>query len=386
MKFVIFWGTHYSYNRGVNALTISLINLIRDNYPKSEITLYGSGESEEKIIDKKLKFIPLSLKEIFSKNYRNTLLSEIKSSDFILDLSEGDSFTDIYGRKRMLIQSFFKFVECRYNSLYLMPQTIGPFKSNISKSLAKQIIYKSKKVYSRDNLSSKYVHKLCKIESPVYPDLAFYLKPNKPPGYEDIFNKSKKCIGLNINGLLWNKGYNKKNQFNFKIPYKKLIDFILMKLSEYDLQIYIIPHTYNSERPILLEDDLSASKEIYNSNINADNINIIDKNFTAEEIKWIISKMDFFIGSRMHSCIASMSQGIPTIAIAYSRKFQGLFSSIDLGNLVIDPISEDSKENILNKILSSYTERDYHKKVLNTKMKNIKMNLKKMIEDVVENE
>ena len=39
--------------------------------------------------------------------------------------------------------------------------------------------------------------------------------------------------------------------------------------------------------------------------------------------------MDIFIGSRMHSTIASFSSGVVTIPISYSRKFEGLFGSLD---------------------------------------------------------
>ena len=38
--------------------------------------------------------------------------------------------------------------------------------------------------------------------------------------------------------------------------------------------------------------------------------------------------MDFFIGSRMHSTIASFSCGVPTVPVSYSRKFEGLFDSL----------------------------------------------------------
>ena len=38
----------------------------------------------------------------------------------------------------------------------------------------------------------------------------------------------------------------------------------------------------------------------------------------------------------MHSCIAALSQNIPTIAISYSKKFKGVFESVGAGDYVID--------------------------------------------------
>jgi polysaccharide pyruvyl transferase WcaK-like protein len=46
----------------------------------------------------------------------------------------------------------------------------------------------------------------------------------------------------------------------------------------------------------------------------------------------------------MHACIAAISQGIPTVLIAYSDKFQGVMSSIELEGLVVDPRSMDETE------------------------------------------
>ena len=53
------------------------------------------------------------------------------------------------------------------------------------------------------------------------------------------------------------------------------------------------------------------------------------------EAKNYICHMDLFIGARMHATIGSFSSGVPTIPIAYSRKFEGVFGSIGY-NINID--------------------------------------------------
>ena len=37
----------------------------------------------------------------------------------------------------------------------------------------------------------------------------------------------------------------------------------------------------------------------------------------------------------MHACIAALSHGIPTTAVAYSKKFIGFFDSVGLGDYVM---------------------------------------------------
>jgi polysaccharide pyruvyl transferase WcaK-like protein len=61
--------------------------------------------------------------------------------------------------------------------------------------------------------------------------------------------------------------------------------------------------------------------------------------YDQNEIKYIVGQCDVFIGARMHACIAALSQAIPAIGIAYSRKFIGVFETVGAGSLVADPRS-----------------------------------------------
>jgi polysaccharide pyruvyl transferase WcaK-like protein len=45
----------------------------------------------------------------------------------------------------------------------------------------------------------------------------------------------------------------------------------------------------------------------------------------------------FFIGSRMHACLAAISQCVPTVSIAYSSKFITVMKTFSMGHYVADP-------------------------------------------------
>ena len=55
---------------------------------------------------------------------------------------------------------------------------------------------------------------------------------------------------------------------------------------------------------------------------------MLSPDLDASEVKWCISKLDWFVGSRMHATIAALSSGVPCAAIAYSRKFRGVFATL----------------------------------------------------------
>jgi len=62
-----------------------------------------------------------------------------------------------------------------------------------------------------------------------------------------------------------------------------------------------------------------------------DRIGVVRGQYSPSEIKYIIGSCDFFIGARMHACIAALSQGIPAVAIAYSDKFTGVMQTVGAG-------------------------------------------------------
>lgn len=70
--------------------------------------------------------------------------------------------------------------------------------------------------------------------------------------------------------------------------------------------------------------------------------------------------MDIFIGSRMHSTIASFSSRVVTILISYSRKFEGLFGSLNYPYVV--NAKEESTESAFELVMKYISEEDDLKK------------------------
>jgi polysaccharide pyruvyl transferase WcaK-like protein len=83
---------------------------------------------------------------------------------------------------------------------------------------------------------------------------------------------------------------------------------------------------------------------------------ILAPRFTSpSEAKTYIAGMDFFMGARMHACIAAFSSGVPVIPMAYSRKFEGLFGSLGYPH-VVDCTTEQNAQ-ILEKIAVAFGQR-----------------------------
>jgi polysaccharide pyruvyl transferase WcaK-like protein len=101
--------------------------------------------------------------------------------------------------------------------------------------------------------------------------------------------------------------------------------------------------------------------------------------------------MDVFVGARMHATIAAFSSGVPTIPIAYSRKFEGLFGSLGY-NHVIDITklnTEQAFETIIREIKDyKVLKQDVDRGMIIAEEKRLELRdiLEKVISQVKEND
>ena len=78
-------------------------------------------------------------------------------------------------------------------------------------------------------------------------------------------------------------------------------------------------------------------------------------------MKGIIKDAQFFVGSRMHSNIFALQQGIPVIAISYQPKTEYIMSSLGLSDysLSIIDLTKEDLINVTQKLQTSWTNKDH---------------------------
>ncbi len=390
-KVAIIGAPTSSGNRGVLALASALVNLFAQARPEIRATLLVGSPS------------PIPLKtiidgaptEIQAINYRHTYKSGLATclpwiflaslayralpiqawrrylrrkipwidclaaADVVGDVRGGDSFSDIYGMKRY----FWGFIcACTallvHGSLVQFPQTYGPYKRPIARSMARFLLRRSSTIVARDTKSQAVADALLKGSKPVQlsPDVAFALEVANP---RNVPCPSKPVIGINVNGLMYNGGYDRKNMFGLALDYpaflQRLISELLSKHPDFD--IWLVPHTYAAFGDV--ESDNEACEKVKDAlppHLQG-SVTVIADEYDQHQIKGIIGRCDAFIGSRMHSCIAALSQGIPCIGLAYSMKFSGVFQSVGMEDWVIDA-KEKNTENAVARALELLDERD----------------------------
>lgn len=81
---------------------------------------------------------------------------------------------------------------------------------------------------------------------------------------------------------------------------------------------------------------------------------LVDDDLDSRTIKSVIGQCDLFIGARMHANIAALSQGIPTVAMAYSHKTVGIMTSLGIPEFIVggDELTKDGLTAALHKLRS----------------------------------
>ena len=295
----------------------------------------------------------------------NRWLREISEADSAVAVSGGDSFSDIYGMGRFFYVVLPQILVLQLGKpLTLLPQTLGPFNGGTARRLATYVMRRARTVCSRDLSGVTEARKLLGVgredaKVRFCYDLGFLLEPRKPShmdlgGWEDAV-RSRPLVGLNVSGLLLMGGYRRDNAFELKVDYRELVERTIKVLVESKgADVLLVPHVFGTQA----ESDVTAAAAVFESlrTRYADHLFCVSDTYDQNEIKYIIAKCEFFIGGRMHACIAALSQGIPAVAIAYSRKFVGVLASIGADDMVADPRRMDLGQ-MLGLVGSSFDSR-----------------------------
>ncbi|MCA0942152.1 polysaccharide pyruvyl transferase family protein [Salipiger pacificus] len=346
-----------SSNLGIGALTLSDIRILEEVAAtlgrdiRFELTAWH--EPHPVYIERpNLRYHPLSRGFILRPE---GLRAMARRCDLVLDICGGDSFTDIYGPKRFVMQLAAQAaVTSTGTPLGFAPQTIGPFNRPWVRRGAGWIMRRAAFVCARDALSSDYVRSLKDDRITLFEatDVAFHLPYAPRPKAHEADGKTH--VGVNVSGLLFAGGYTGKNEFGLKMDYPALLRRLIRHFSERgDCVVHLIGHVIIDSPSGAGEDDQRACEQL---GVEFPGVIVEPPSPGPSEAKRLISAMDYVFGARMHACIAAFSSGVPVLPMAYSRKFIGLFGTLGYGH-VADCRAASSAE-VEAQILEGFEARD----------------------------
>ncbi len=285
---------------------------------------------------------------------RNGLWRAFGRCDCVLDISGGDSFTDIYSGKRLFFMLATKaMVLARRVPLVLSPMTIGPFDRPRNQKLAGWIMDRARAVVARDDQSLAVARRLApRARLTLAADVAFEL-PFEDRSAERGGSRSgeRLRVGVNASGLLFHQAETGANKYGLSIDYAAYTRRLIAALIERGHEVHLVPHVRSA---MLADDDDPTLRDRLHAEFPA---TVPAADFPGpSEAKSYISSLDFLVAGRMHACIGAVSAGTPVVPVAYSRKFGGLFGMLGYDWMV--PVTGMDTDQALAFTLDALDRRD----------------------------
>ena len=375
-------------NLGVSALSSSVAFAIRERIPDADLCIFDNGRglrrnnllvgddewsvrlcglSNSRRIYRRESLAHMRLSQVFP-GLLNPGVQAIAQSRAVLDISGGDSFTDLYGARRFELISRPKQITLHEKRpLILLPQTYGPFREKKSRAVAADIVRRCHSAWARDARSFEILVDLLgpEFDSARHHcgvDVAFLLPAIRPRRIENTLQPwmeeaNGEIVGLNVSGLIYNSGLVGTRQYGITADYVSAVQQLIERiLAESSANILLVPHV--NVPPQECESDLRACHQLLKQlgPGAGDRVRVLSGEYSEMEIKWIIAQLHWFCGTRMHSTIAALSSGVPCAAIAYSDKTLGVFASCGQQAQVFDP-RELATAELVDSVYQSFQRR-----------------------------
>lgn len=362
-KKVLITGNSFSWNFGSMALVVSSLQTLKTL--NKNILFYKGSIEKNKDLKRYSKYF--SRKELVVFGFNKKKLPMSLSAILLLFWSipyylkcnlvienPGETTKDTW-----LMSQFARFIIAKilHKKFIVYGISAGPFKYNITKTLARFMYRNSYKVFIREEVSKQYLEKIGVKNTELTADHAFLLNlPSKKRRLE-LDQKYIRCcypfIGISV-----------KHSYVKYVNYKKsILKFINYICNKQEKNVLLIPHG---------EEDKKLTSDIYKI-INNKHTNIIRESLLPDELKYIISKADIFIGSRVHACIASWSSFVPTILFVpqIDHRSIGFSKMLNLEEYIIDP-SKDDGTDLINGYIKLHKNRNKVRARLQRKFIDIK--------------
>jgi len=302
-KILVLWADERSANLGVRALAAGAREVATRALSPREVVFQDFGPDEQ-------GFHP-GKREVLADVLRpgGPIKTWLGRHDAILDTGAGDSLTDGYGARRLLMMLYTQRAAIQLGiPLVFLPQTIGPFRSPPLRALAAATLRAARTVFARDPESERYARERLGVDALPGTDLVFALpRPTTPPSG---------AVVLNVSGLLWDRNPHVDDR-----RYRDQLRRLAGALRADGHRIVLMPHVLANASP---DDDqrvLHHAAEL----LGADSIAVPTD---LGDARRILAGASAVVGSRMHACLNALSMGTPSYAWAYSRKFAPLLESL----------------------------------------------------------
>ena len=276
------------------------------------------------------KFIPKDWRDLFM-TYKN--------SDLVVAVSGNQLFSSgRFGWPLLIVGFPIQMARLFKKKTIIFPQSVGPLNSKFERQYVRFLYNNVDKLYLRDLVSLKLIEELriTKSTPNFMHDIAFTYPPencsmSKSNVLPTMLDPKQKKLGMTIIANM--PSYlSAEYMQRYYLSVAKTIDTLI---KSYGFDVFLFCQVFG---PTDDENDNLGIERVMEllQDSTHDNLHIINQKLNPSQLKACYGLMDFFVASRLHSGIFSLSMGVPTLFIGYLYKTIGVLRAMDLEEYYID--------------------------------------------------
>ena len=307
-RVIVLWADPDARNLGLQALAVGTGRCAAAAWNPAEVVHHAHDTPGTPLTK------AMVLRDVGRKN--GPITSMFRMSRVIVDTGGGDSFTDIYGMRRLLLMAYMHRAAHKAGTpIVLGPQTVGPFRSKPARRIARWVLQTASFVAARDSVSVDAAIELGGRIDIRATDLVFLLdRPDRTP--------TTKTALVNVSGLLWNTNPHVDHD-----AYRTQLRVLVRGLLDRGWQVGILAHVLDAP---LADNDVPAVRQVCEEFPEV----VAHIPESLDEVRSAMARVDLVVGSRMHACLNALSVGTPAVAWAYSRKFAPLLQDLSWSHVI----------------------------------------------------
>lgn len=310
------WARPDSPNLGVQSLAFGGQSVLEKAFPGSTVVFqdsvptFSARDSTPWASPRRRKMI----KELLLPGDLTRACSEFEA---VLDMGDGDSYTDAYGLSRYSSIVLTKLIVRRSSARLLMgPQTVGPFTGRLSHLWGAIGLSAAESVAVRDPESRGRVPRRLDGRVIETTDVCFAL-PQPEVEAEASSRPASQKVLLNVSGLLWCA-----NSHVNHTRYQAACRDAVSALRASGFEVHLLTHVQGDAYG---DSDLAVASEVSETL----DLGTVVAPKDVFDSRRLMAQYSALVGSRMHAVLNALSVGTPAISLSYSAKAEPLLR--DLG-------------------------------------------------------
>ena len=252
----------------------------------------------------------------------------IQEADFVIACGGGYLGGDCFSLNYLQLFLIDTCLKLR-KKVVMIGNSVEPCTSSYIRRRLHRTLSRLETVFAREAVTYQFLTEELQLENVcMVPDLAFMLQPE--PGAIDL----RRRFSLSQDRPLF--GITVRNCSNDPAKVEAYVSAVAQVMdrciSELQAQFVFLPQVR-----FLEDDDLQIAKVI-RDRLEADHRSqfiLLEEDYAPGLLKSMIGQCDYFFGTRMHSNIFATSMSVPTVAIAYEEKTNGIMRMLGLEDYVL---------------------------------------------------